>query len=408
MSLPSPADISAPEEIAPAAPVEAAKVGRFISDDDVLGRLDPETGSWDRLDFNAPLAVGDRLIVLPTFRPQALFAGNVKVTFSGPARVQLTAEIETETPHVAFDFGRAVIVSVGDEGARVHLDLGGLTGVAVLPDAESALAVELTHYLAPGLDPLSDAPVRIVGLYATSGQLTWSQAGAERVTVESGKVLVLAGEEAPELLDSVSPPDWFDGRDLSQLERSASADLKMHLTTDRPISLSLLERVEFRRIEVAVLACRSLSYLDDFEPILEELNRDRHYSYWDGHYDALRSALARSPDSANRVLETLEKTHADDANDLFRMLWSYTPEQLESGEAEKLVGFLEHKSMIARVLALENLRRITGKTLQFRPEEKPGQETSKVARWRRDLEEGLIRYKNPPAKMPKLGASGDT
>jgi hypothetical protein len=408
MPVPSPAEIAAPEEIAPAAPVEAAKVGRFISDDDVLGRLDPESGSWFRLDSNAPLAVGDRLIVLPTFRPQALFSGNVKVTFSGPARVELAAEVAPETPHLVFDFGRTVIVSVGDEGARAHLDLAGRQGVVVLPDAESALAVEVTHYLTPGQDPLSDAAISIVGLYATSGQITWSEASEEPVTIEAGKVLVLTGEDAPELLETVSPPEWFDGRALSQLERGASADLKTHLTADRPLSLSLLERTEFRRIEVAVLACRCLSYLGDFEPLLAALDGERHYSYWDGHYDALRSALARSPATANEVLESLEKTHADDAEDLFRMLWSYSPEQLEAGEAEKLVGLLEHKSMIARVLALENLRRITGKTLQFRPEETPGQEKSKVARWRRDLEDGLIRYKNPPAEMPQLGVSEGT
>ncbi|MFV1967256.1 MAG: hypothetical protein ACC628_17650 [Pirellulaceae bacterium] len=411
-SVPSPADIPAPEEVMPSSEppptetIEPASVGRFISDEQVLGRLDRENGSWFRLEFNSPLSVGDRLVVLPTFRPQVLLSGSVRVTFSGPASVELAAGAEPDTPKLVFDYGRAAVVSVDDRGARVRLDLAGHSGIAVLPDADSALAVEVIPYLAPGADPLANPALMGVGLFATSGQVTWSEGPGEPLSVAAGQVLVLEGDDAPQLLDAGPLPDWIDGRDLSQLEWSASAELKTHLTTDRPISLSLLERTDFRRIEVAVLACRCLSYLDDFEPIVAALNDERHYSYWDGHFDVLRSALARSRESASNVLMALEKTYTEDSDDFFRMLWGYSAEQLESGEAENLVGFLEHNSMIARVLALENLRRITGKTLQFRPEETPGQERSKVARWRRDLEDGFVRYKNRPT-APGLSAPAD-
>ena len=82
------------------------------------------------------------------------------------------------------------------------------------------------------------------------------------------------------------------------------------------------------------------------------------------------------------------------------------PEQLEAGSAAELVDLLEHESMTARVLAYENLRRITDRTYQFRPEEDPGQETGKVLRWRKSQEEGQILYKTPPLPIPELAAVG--
>ena len=82
------------------------------------------------------------------------------------------------------------------------------------------------------------------------------------------------------------------------------------------------------------------------------------------------------------------------------MLWGYSPEQLQNGEAKILVDALESDRMSIRVLAYENLERITGKTQLFRPELPPTQEKSKVLKWRRNLEAGGIVYENLPKPLP--------
>jgi len=391
-----------PPEKPPAEVVEPTSVGRFISDEQVLGRLDPDNGNWTRLEANAPLAAGDRLMVLPSFRPQILLAGTVKMTFSGAAVAQLLTAAEPDIPAMVVDYGKMTIVSVDDRGASVQLDLAGRKGTALFTGAESALAVEVLPYLAPGADPLTTPAVTIVGLYATSGHVAWREAPGDAVEVTAGQVLVLTGDGAPQVLDASPLPAWVDGQGLTDTDRRASIELRSHLTTDRPLSLSLLEKTEFRQIEVRVLACRCLSSMGSFEPILAALDDESHHAYWHGHYDTLQAALARDRESAAAVLAAVETAHAESADGIFRLLWGYSHQQLEAGADHDVVDFLENETMIARVLARENLRRITGKTLQYRPEQTPEQEKSKIMRWRRDLEGGLIRYKSPPTALPAV------
>jgi hypothetical protein len=341
---------------------------------------------------------------LPTYRPQILLAGRVQLTLFGETSVTLQPTMEDETPSLAMDCGRASVVSVDDRGARLRLDLAGRIGTTVLADAGSALAAVVLPYLPEGANPLAHAPLTILGLHTTSGEVLWSEGDGEPVTIAAGQVLVIAGNSAPQLMDAGPLHKWVAGRDLSGIDNRASDSLETYLTSDRPLSLSLLEKTEFRQTEVEALSCRCLASLDTFEPILSALNDEKHHSYWHSHYDALRVALARHRESAAAVLAALEKDQADGAERIFRLLWGYSPEQLETGEAKNLVSFLEHETMIARVLALENLRRITGKTLLFRPEEPPGEETRKVNNWRRDLDAGLIRYNSPPVVVPGLPA----
>jgi len=85
---------------------------------------------------------------------------------------------------------------------------------------------------------------------------------------------------------------------------------------------------------------------------------------------------------------------------MYRMLRGYSAKQLASGGAEELIAALEHNQMCVRVLAYENLFRITGKTQGFRPERPPRLE-KKVTKWQRVLEDGLIVHATPPSPLPE-------
>ena len=74
----------------PPAPPERQSVGRYISEEQVLAQLDSETGSWFRLSTDELLSRGNRILSLPTYRPQILLAPNVKITFSGEAARRLS------------------------------------------------------------------------------------------------------------------------------------------------------------------------------------------------------------------------------------------------------------------------------------------------------------------------------
>ena len=58
--------------------------------------------------------------------------------------------------------------------------------------------------------------------------------------------------------------------------------------------------------------------------------------------------------------------------------------------------------MDIRVLAYENLRRITGgKTELYRPEREPDRQKRPILEWQRNLDEGTIVYKTLPSPVPK-------
>jgi len=79
------------------------------------------------------------------------------------------------------------------------------------------------------------------------------------------------------------------------------------------------------------------------------------------------------------------------------MLWGYSPAGLKAGGSAKLVGYLSRESLDFRVLAMENLRRITGKTFAYKS---PTKQKGPIGRWLTAEKNGEIVYKTPPTFVP--------
>ena len=123
---------------------------------------------------------------------------------------------------------------------------------------------------------------------------------------------------------------------------------------------------------------------------------------------ASTTRCAGGPESAANVRIVLEMLRGDDAPLLYRQLWGYSPEQLETGAAEQLVGCLEDEELAVRVLSFENLRRITGSTHNYRPEFTAMVRRTSMRLWREQLREGSIVYKTPPMRLPEREPLGET
>ncbi len=395
-----PKDASKPAEVAAVAPPKQVQVGRYISEEQVLARFDTAAGDWFRIAPDSPLLTEQRIISLPTYRPVLVLSSNMKVTLVGETHLQFGQTGDAAAPVVKIDSGRAIVVPLGDPEATVYLEAAGRAGSVSFADAESVLAVEVMKYLPPGQQPGLDPAIPIIQVFALSGHVVWMEEGAEEFVVSAGQVLTIAGADAPALYVADEIPSWTVGKDLADIDRLASAELRPDLATDRPLSLSLLERTEFRQVEVRSLACRSLCSLDMFDPAIKALDGAGLRSYWYAQFDALRGAMARSPEAANKLQRSLEKLAGDDAGLMYELLCGFNPEQLLAGGAKELVDALEHERVGTRVLAYENLRRITDKTQLFRPEQPPAQQKGEVLKWRRNLDSGAIVYLHPPSALP--------
>jgi hypothetical protein len=393
-----PAGAEGAPPVPPAKP-EARSVGRYISEEQVLARFDAETGAWFRLATDQPLGPGDRLLSLATYRPQVLISPNVKITFSGETNAQLHEASDASTATLQMSYGRAVVISADSASARIRLELPDRSGLAMLKGAESALTVEVTPFVSEGEDPTT-APRHVrVRLMPSTGQAVWQEATGEQ-PIQAGQVLSWVDREPAQVEAAGAIPAWVDGTDVTEIEMSASQELKRFLALDRPVNLSLLERAEFRREEVRALACRCLSGLDVFEPSLKALNDPAQRSYWQSHFETLCSAVQRQAETGTRLLADLQKLHSDEAASIFRLFWGYSQDQLDGGGAQQLVQQLENPLMLVRVLAISNLRRITDKTFLYRPEQPPAQEKSKILKWRKALEGGEIRIRPVSATPP--------
>lgn len=387
------------------------EVGRFLSEDQPLIRWDGSTEAWRRLAPRTVLTSGDRLVALPSFHPQLLLSTAVQMELSGPTRVTLEQPRVDEIPAVRIEEGRLLLLAIGQPGTEVYLSFGEREGTLTLETADALVAIEVRNYLPPGSDPEASTATKTVQIFGAEGEAAWTEtlAGSESesVLVASKDVVAMTGDRPARVGQVSQLPNWIGDEQpttIERLDRIAGPIVNQSLVGDRPVRLSLQEKVADRRQEVRSLAARSLALLNDFEPFFAfddgVMRDDTQRAHWAAHFETLRRAISRGPEVAVEVRRVLEKYRPDDAAALYRMVWGYSPEQLESGEAAQLVAYLDHEDLDFRVLAFENLFAITGRTHEYAAYKPPVQRKIAVRTWQERLEEGVIAYKELPSPLP--------
>jgi hypothetical protein len=399
MPKPLPAAPEAPKQPEPTPPPPAMEVGRFISDEQVLAHQPKGDGIWLRMPPRAVLSAGERLVALPAFRSQIALASGVQVTFAGESSVRLGEPNSQGASRMTVDDGRLLMVTVGAPGAQVELDLGGVRGVVTLVDADSAVAIAVKRFLPPGTDPESMPPFAVVEIFNTFGRMTWTEVDQPRVEIPTNQVRIYAGGEPPDNYGPFALPEWIDAKSIAPIDRESQAVLERLLAGDKALNLTLAETLEHRQVNVRALAARCLAVLDEFEPILKELNDPRQQAFWSGEFATLRRGIQRGQETAGALKATIERLRPDQAADLYRLLWGYSVDQLAKDEAANLVKFLESEHMDVRVLAIQNLMTITGAMEFYRAEKKPEDSRAAIQAWRSRLVKKTILYKTPPAAI---------
>jgi hypothetical protein len=97
----------------------------------------------------------------------------------------------------------------------------------------------------------------------------------------------------------------------------------------------------------------------------------------------------RSQQTAAQVREAFQHQRGpDDGPALFRMLWGYNEQQIADGATGRLLELLDHDDLDYRVLAIWNLRRITGLNLPYYPDHSADERRRHIQRWRDKLQTG--------------------
>lgn len=391
-----PPDGEAPKENAPPEPLAT-----FTSEQHVLAAWDAETESWIRLATNDPLADGQRLIALPSYRPQIAFSTGIQIVMMGPTSLELMGPDSTGVPGIRVGGGRMVVTSAGEPGKRLNLVIGPRTCQATFVDLDATLVLEVRRYLPVGTDPTSRPAQWVCEARATAGAVTWQDAGgAPAIPLTTAESLVCVDQLPAVTQTTPTLPPWLDPATEARILVSASRKLEPLLEPHRPITVSLREQAGNRLFEIRTLAVRSLGLFDEFEPYVGALNERELRSYWKDLVDSLRMQMLVSPETAAKIRETLERTKGKIGLQVDRMLWGFSPEQLTDGGAHLLVDALDSDSTDVRVLAYSNLYEITGKTNLYAPDRDPKSQRRSIQSWQRDLQQGEIVYRVAPSSLP--------
>jgi len=358
-------------DLEPRGPVQ---LGNYLGNNDVLLWFDEQTQAWVRLPPRSALSTGDALLTLPKFRTHVVLA-DMNIYLSGGTRVGLPngdnrPGARGDEINLKVDYGR-LLLNAGLKGNRIAIQVGEEARECQL-ESSASLAVEVRRVFVPGSDFEGQSPVEAVW-YLTSGTVVWPSAAGEEQTIQAPAMWKTAEgiDDLPENI--LELPAWIDRETMTDSERRARATLANELAIGEPVTLRLQEITDGkglgRRKEVRTLASEASVYVGIFEPSVKALNDTaQHRRTWTVQIEALRQAMARSPEIAGRVSKAIVNLRGERAMaDLMELLSGYSPEEIgdsrearQDGALAKLLGWLEHDSLDYRVLAIHNLNEITG------------------------------------------------
>ena len=237
-------------------------IGTFLGGKTVLLRYNDKSQSWFRVEPRAAVAIGDRLLALPEFRPRITLANGVSVDLSGGTLAMVkTADVvpakglpvgDPRTPAIEILYGRIVLLNTAVDEQRLRLTTGTTT-VDIRLARNATLGVQVTRAFVPGTDPRQHPSPVLTEYIAPAGGVVWLDESGERPITDSARWTVADRiVSAPSAL--TKPVEWIDreptGRSSVQLAVPA---IELALSTDRPAEEQLLDAYDdAKRPEVKV------------------------------------------------------------------------------------------------------------------------------------------------------------
>jgi hypothetical protein len=377
------------------------RLGRYNSEDQILLVNSGTDADWQRVASKDILTANEQLLALPTYRPEITLGAGVKLRVLGGTELELLPANAREPAGIKIRFGRIVTLPLANVPTRLRIMIGTRVGVLTYVDPDASVAAEVRNIHAPGVNPETETTRITADFLVTAGHVLWDETGQKSLEIAAPAQFKIVEQSPPEISASKNLPKW-DTEPVSKLDSGASATISQRLL-DLPLNRAqsgLMELAEHRRKEVRWLAIRCLGYIGYFDPMIIALKDAAAKQDWSDNIDQLREAVARDAQTAIAVRKALESRYPQDAADMYRMLWGYSDKNLESGEDDNLVKFLDSDNLAVRVLSFLNLKDITGKSLGYQPEQTSARRQPSIQVWKQRLKAGEIRNKSADEKGP--------
>ncbi|MEE2936542.1 MAG: hypothetical protein VYA84_11160, partial [Planctomycetota bacterium] len=325
--------------------------------------------TWKHLKKEDVIRSGMPLLVAPSFRAE-LVTSDAILAMQGPAKAEWDA-VDPDKPVLRFETGNLIIQSTSTN-KQVNLQLGTQPVAIRLADDQTILALSVRYDRAAGLDPTEANNRRtLLTIQTLQGEAEITYANVPTTLIASQQ-WSKGGSNQPQVTDSESEPQWLDPENDDPLLQAAKKGLLGLIEDAEPLEIELREARLFRRLEVGALAAETLLFLGYGDVYFGGdgiLSDPKQRPYWSDHFKALQADINLSSESALNLRTAMIQMDSANAAPLFRLLTGFSQKQLVEGGDEELVKRLDSPSMAVRVLALENLKAITGSTSNFRPDQ---------------------------------------
>jgi hypothetical protein len=248
-------------------------------------------------------------------------------------------------------------------------------------------------------------------LYVVSGDVKFTEPAGRQRTFASGRWISLAPSDRAAATDVAggtfrakgSPVlGWLnpESRRVPPALAKVAHDFEAEFFADQPVSASIgtVAKTE-RNPKIAELAAKTLALTNQYAALVEILAQVPHEEAVHAAANGLRAWLPQAPNHADLLQKELvtafptgpkSLTDLDDRAIVLRLLWGYNSDDARDRKtSDQLVQWLDHDAMAVRLLAIDQIRGLTGQTLHYRAAMPAGDRK----RLKKDWERYVDRYK---------------
>ena len=369
---------------------EGEAFAELLSDSQPL--LKSSNDSFTRFVAGAPVNLGDEILSIAGFRPELLFGTGAKMTLVGATGVK-TSLIDGSRLGLSIDHGKVVLQGSEKSKFNVWLSAGDTEFNLAFESDSAVAAIESVPYqlasgeLSRAIRLFYSSSVKVAGIGAVDKLL---ESNTEEYTVFT----YYPGNTSVDRISGL--PLWVKGFESDSIMEEARAAFIDGLADSDELTQSLQQIYETHRlINVRRLAAYGLMEMGVTNALVGLLDDGQYRALWHEDVRLLQQYYHRDSKSRELVETIVSSYSGDNTPQVLSFLSEYDDQQLATGVADGMVQQLKSQVTVSRVIAFERLRRITGKTLLYKPESSPQRQTLSIREWEALLAEGQLTNVNP-------------
>lgn len=393
---------AAPMPPQPAMPVEEPPERilvpmQYVSTDGILLRYQRSDQHWYVHEREAELHPEDIYACPEPFEAVLkLDDGQLQATLLGDTVVQILPANERYRIRLNLRRGRLILTRPAEaEDLNIELSASGRHWELSLPTVATVLSVERTIRTPTG-QPFPPTPDwSRLALAVAEGSVVVTRPMAEPLELTAGQAEWLSLPPDDVAIVSAAVPGWIDPqrRTQSTTLRRYSMLFEREFDATAAVDLSIPAIVRDPRPKISELSTRVLGTTESYAELARALVRSEHAESRAAAAEGLRAWLIQDGTRVAQLQEVLRGMYpGEESAPLVRLLEGFSTKDAQDRLTSiRLVELLRSNYVEVRELAIDQLERLTGRRLEYRPLSSASAREQAINRWMGHIEkEGAL------------------